>query len=149
MKDKITWTVLEYEHREKTPDWFWALAIVAIAGSIAAIIHKNYLLAIFIILATFLMAVISLRKPQEIEVELNTKGVCVDSAFYPYKNLKSFFVHEKKLLLHSNRPIMPIITLHLRDNFLEERVNIFLEKYLKEEEMEEPFSHRLMELLGF
>ena len=95
------------------------------------------------------MAALSLRKPQEVNIELNEKGVKVDNSFYPYKNLKSFFIHEKKLLLHSDRPIMPIITLHLSDALFEERVKSFLKKYLKEEELEEPFNHRLMEVIGF
>ena len=146
---KINWTALEYEHKEKKPDWFWALGIVAVASSVASIIYKNYFFAILIILAMVMLAFLNLRKPQEVEIELNEKGIRVEDFFYPYKNLKSFYVHHGKLLVHSNRAFMPIITLPISDNVSEKEIGEFLKKYLKEEEMAESFTAKLIEVLGF
>jgi len=146
---KIAWHIFEYEHKDRTADWFWALGIIAISASVAAIIYKNYFFAILILLGLFLLAFLALRKPQEIEVEVNEKGVRVDDLLYPHKNLKSFFVEEGKLLLHSNRLIMPIITLHFDEKTSADEIREYLKKYLKEEEMQEPFTNRLLELLGF
>lgn len=148
----LTWTAPEYEHREKTPDWFWALGVIAIAGSIAAIIYKNYLFAIFILIATFLLGYFALRKPEEVEFEINEDGVRIEDEIYPYERIKAFWVdrlHPKpKLLLESDRHFMPIITIPL-DNVSEKDVIEALSDHVKKREIQEPLSHKIMDLLGF
>jgi hypothetical protein len=146
---KISWTVFEYEHKDRTNDWFWALGIIAVSAAVAAIIYKNYFFAVLILLGLTLLAGLSLRKPKEIDIELNERGVVVDELLYPYKTLKSFFADEDKLLLHSSRLFMPIITLHFDKKTSAKEIGEYLKKYLPEEEMEEPFTNRLMEVLGF
>jgi len=144
---KITWQIFEYEHRQKHQDWFWALGIVAVTSTVTAIIYKNYLLAILILLSSFLLAFLNLRKPEEINIEINEKGVRIEDDFYSYKNLKSFWINDNLLLIHSNRAFLPIITLTIRDRSPEEIKN-FLKKYLPEEEIQEPWTTKLLEVLG-
>lgn len=149
---KVTWSAPEYEHNEKRPDWFWALGIIAISATIASIIYKNYLFAIFIILGTFLMAYFSIRKPKTIELEINQEGIRVEDELYLYEKIKSYWIdrnHETpKLLIHSERAFMPIITIPL-ENVSEEDVIEILDKHVRREEIQEPFAHKIMDFLGF
>lgn len=154
MENKIVWQALEYEHKEKTPDWYWAVGVIALSISIASIIYNNYLFAIFIILATITLIMFRLRKPEEFTVEINKKGVKIKDDFFPYKILKAFWIDQtdpsqKKLILHSEKPLMPMIILSVGDH-MEEEIKIKLSEHqIKEEEMREPVSHKIMEYLGF
>ena len=150
--DKIIWQASEYEHKEKTPDWYWAVGIIALSTVIISFIYKNYIFAIFIILATTVLGMYGLKKPEMMEVEINEKGVKIKNEFYPYKIIKSFYIEnqggKKKLLIHTKRIIMPIIALPIEE-ILEEKVKLMLLKHSKEEEMKEPVTQRIMEHLGF
>ena len=44
--EKLEWSALEYEEKERDASWFWALAVIIVAGSLAAIIFSNYFFAI-------------------------------------------------------------------------------------------------------
>ena len=150
--DKIIWQASEYEHKEKTPDWYWAVGIIALSTVIISFIYKNYIFAIFIILATTVLGMYGLKKPEMMEVEINEKGVKIKNEFYPYKMIKSFYIEnqrgKKKLLIHAKRIIMPIIALPIEE-ILEEKVKLTLLKHSKEEEMKEPVTQMIMEHLGF
>ena len=149
--EKITWTAPEYDQKKKQPDWFWALGIIAISAVIASIIYKNYLFAIFILLAAFLLVLLSVRKPETMEFELDEEGIKAGDTFYSYHRLKSFWIQKMPghyhLLLHTDRTFMPVITLPLK-NAPENEIREELEKHLPKEELHEPFTHKFMEFIG-
>jgi hypothetical protein len=152
MHEKIAWEVIEYEHRDKTPDWYWAVGIIALSAAIIAIVYKNYIFAVFIVIASATLFMFSFRKPEMLLIELTEKGVRMKNEFFPYKMIKTFWISDrgpvKKLLLHSNRILMPVITIAITDE-MEEKIKSTLLKHLEEKEMHEPMTQRIMEQLGF
>ncbi|KKW40533.1 MAG: hypothetical protein UY91_C0041G0006 [Parcubacteria group bacterium GW2011_GWB1_55_9] len=42
----LEWKGREYDHNPKSADWYWALGIIAVAATVAAILFGNYLLAV-------------------------------------------------------------------------------------------------------
>ena len=110
-QDPLHFQTFEYEHRERNPDWFLAVGIITIALSITAIILHNVLFAFVIILSGFVLSLYAARPPKEIDVIINEKGIRVDSTFYPYPTLESFWVEEletnSKILIKSQRLLMP------------------------------------------
>jgi hypothetical protein len=152
MKEKIHWKALEYEYKEKSADWYWALGIVALSTAIISVVYKNYLFAFFILLSAYLLGIYSGKKPPLVEIDIDSKGVRMSREFFPYSMIKSFWVEsitdDKKLILHTKRVIMPVIALPI-ENGLEEEVRALLAKHSKEEEMREPVSQIVMEYLGF
>ncbi len=153
IKEKISWKALEYEEKERSNDWFWAVGIIALSIAVGSIIYKNYLFAIFIVLAAVTLVMYHFRKPKEYEIEISKKGIKIGNEFHPYKELKSFWIdtadeNHKKLILNSSKVFMPIIVLPMQ-NDLENDLRQTLPTYLKEEETTEPISHKIMEYLGF
>lgn len=150
---KVEWVAMEYAYQEKTPDWFWALGIIALSTSIISIIYKNYLFAIFIILAAVALTFVGIRKPKAIRFTINKDGVKVDDRLYPYKNLKSFWIHEsekeKNLLVMSDSALLPLMSLPLMEDSPIAELREILLAYIPEERLEEPASHKIMEYLGF
>src|SRR5258706_15804151 len=90
--EKLEWSALEYEERERSPDWFWALGIIVATSSIAAIIFGNYFFAALLILSGVLLGFFAIKKPDLVTYELNNKGLKIRNRLYPYENIKSFWV---------------------------------------------------------
>ena len=148
----ISWQGYEYTYHEKSSDWFWALGIVALSSAVTAIIFKNILFALLILIGAFAVALFAAKAPHLIHFEINRRGVAIDNVLYPFNTLESFWIDEDvhghlSLILKSERVIMPYIIIPLHDETNEIR-NILLGK-LKEEELHEPISHKIFEFFGF
>ena len=159
---KLEWSALEYEEKERSQDWFWALGVIVVAGSLASIIYNNYFFAALIIISGILLGFFAVKKPEVISYELNDKGLKIRTRLYPYENIKSFWIQlsvptrepgEKDLkpifFIKSERLFMPIISIPIDNNFAEEIHFIMSEKSILEEEMTEHAFSQIMESLGF
>ncbi len=153
MENKISWQALEYKQKEKTVDWYWAVGIISLAIIIIAVYTHNILFAVLVLISTAILLSFSINKPKVIDVSINQKGISMGRDMYPFATLESFWVEsmpggDEKILLKSSKVLMPLITIPLEEHHHLD-VREFLLQYLKEEEMHEPFSNKLMEKLGF
>ncbi len=150
----ISWETLEYEHKDRHPDWFWMAGLVGALGIIIAIVTLNFLFAVVILIATFTVMMYAAKKPEIVEVAINRRGVRVKNDFYPYSNIKSFAVKDveeiggDRLILHIDRFFLPHIVIKLEDADTE-IVRDFLSEFLMEEPYEEPWIDFITERLGF
>ena len=148
----IQWKAYEYNHREKSSDWFWALGIIAFSAAAAAVIFNNVIFAIFIILSAFTLSMYAARKPSLINIELNDKGIIVDKYLYPYQNIEKFWVDERLsgnvIIIKSLKKALPYTTVSAGQIDLEE-IRVYLSRHIEEEEMAEPLVQTITEYLGF
>lgn len=150
--EKLTWSALEYEEKERSADWFWALGIIVVTSSIAAIIFSNYFFAMLLILAGILLGFFAKKKPDVVFYELNAKGLKIRNRLYPYENIKSFWVQTEikpLLFIHSERAFMPIISMPIENIMTEDIHAILFSQNIPEVEMKEHPSEKIMEFLGF
>ncbi|MFZ2205778.1 MAG: hypothetical protein WAV23_04290 [Minisyncoccia bacterium] len=148
----IEWQALEHEEIEHTTDWFWALGIIVVASSVTAIIFSNYFFAFILILSGVMLGFFATKKPDMVTYELNDKGLKINTQFYPYKNIKSFWVQTEPkptLFLKLDRFYMPMISIPIEENKAGEIKDLLLEKEVLEEEMKEHMSEKIMNTLGF
>lgn len=154
-QESIRWVNYEYNFKEKTVDWFWAVGISTLSAVIISVIFENYFFAIFIVLAIITMIFISKKPPNVIDFEINKDGIILGKQKYPYSSLEGFCIINRnyetpKLLIKSQRPIAPILIINVEtDSTNPEDIRNFLLKYLPEENIVEPISLKLMETLGF
>ena len=157
-EEKIVWSALEYEEKERSDDWFWALGIIVVTGSIASIIFENYFFAILLILSGVLLGFFALKKPDHVIYELNSKGLLIHNHLYPYDNIKSFWVQadltpgasvKPALFVHSRRAVMPVFSVPITNEIAPIIHSRMLAKGVPEEEMREHPSERIMDILGF
>ena len=147
------WEAPEHHHREKTSDWYWILGIIALAGAIVSIIFNNILFSIVILLGAFTMVLASYRTPRILEYEISVRGIRIRKDFHPYSTLDSFCLDESnpigpQLIVKSKKLLMPLLILPIPEEYLH-HIETIVASRLREEHMEEPFSHHLMEYLGF
>jgi hypothetical protein len=149
---KIKWRAYEYEYIERPRDWYWALGILALAFSVTSIILGNILFAVFILVAAFSAALHAKRPPEIFDFEINQKGIRVNDTLYPYQTVNAFWIEDEisfdQLIVRSNKKLMPYLILPLAD-MDHELIREYLLDYMPEEEMREPFTHKLLEYLGF
>ena len=150
---RISWQIEEYSHREKGPDWFWALGIIAIAGAAIAVIYHDVLFAIFIILAALILGFYAARAPEIITIAISDEGIRIRNYLYPYSKIKGFGIDENELgnhlIIESDRAIAPIISIPLPVTLDTESLAALLATKLERKMLKEHASHRLMEHLGF
>ena len=149
--ETLQWSVVEYEEKERSADWFWALGIIIVAGSIAAIIFGDFFFAILLVVGGACLAMFAVRKPETITYELDREGLKIKGQLYPYKNIKSFFVRVDEnpaLFIRTRRIFMPIISTVIHTVSPVQIRETMLANDVPEEEMKEHASEKIMERLG-
>jgi len=150
----LEWRAHEYVHVEKTQDWYWALGLLAVAGAVTSLLFNNVLFAIFILIASFVLALFAARKPDLVSFSLTQRGVRINDKLYQFSTFDSFAIdeisssHTPKLILESNKHFMPHIVIPLEGVHADD-VHDFLKHFLHEKHHMEPLAHRVMEWLGF
>jgi hypothetical protein len=151
--EKIEWTALEYEEKERGNDWFWALGVIVVASSITSFIYGNFFFGIFLIIGGILLGMFAVKKPDLVFYELNEKGLQIKNRLYPYEKIKAFWVKkdsdDSTLFIKSERLFMPLLSMPIKQNLAEVIRNTMLQNNVLEEEMKEHISEKIMESLGF
>lgn len=148
----LTWAAAEHVHKEHGADWYWTVGVVSVGIAIIAIIFGNLLLALFVIIGGISLALHSLKKPPLVQFSILERGVQIDTQFYAYSNLESFWILEStlpnKLFIKSKKLFMPLLTIPL-EGVPSDTVREILIHALEEEELHEPISEIVMEWIGF
>ena len=152
-RESLSWQAPEYEHVARGTDWYFALWIISGSLSVAAVIFKNILLGILILLGAFAFTLFGHRKPRIVVFGMDYKGIYSGEIFYPYSHLDSFWVEDmpgiqSKLIIKSKKKLVPLISLPIEDVRTDE-VRYFLSHFLPEEEQQESLFIKIMEHLGF
>ena len=151
-REYIAWDALEYEYREKSADWFWAVGVIALAAAVTAAILGNVLFAVLIVVGAAALAIHAVREPLVVHFAISERGVSVGKTLYPWKTLDSFWVETRdgnpRIIMKSQKVFMPFLVIPLGDTNPADAHEILL-AHLDEEEHVEPVSQRIMEILGF
>jgi len=147
---KLEWDAYDEPPKHNSPDWYWAVSIIALSIVVTAVVLNNVLFAVLIVLSTVVLFLRTLQKPQLIHYELTNRGLWINKSFQPFTAFESFFVEESKpkLLLKPKGLITPLSVVPLA-SVDPQTVREFLQELLPEEETHEPLSKQIMEYLGF
>ncbi len=154
-QDTIEWESYEFEYKEKTADWFWAVAIATLAIAAIAIIENNPLFALFIVIAGGVILFTARKTPRIVSFKLTTKGLVVDEKFYHFGSIKSFWIEESKyappkLLVRGEKFITPVMVIPIETDIANaSEIRTFLLAFVPEEKLHIPLSHIFMEFIGF
>ena len=148
----IEWDAHEYEHKERSMDWYWAVGIIAVSVAVASIIFDNVIFGILIIVAAASLSLFINRPPETIRMELDQNGITRGHVRYPMHTLRSFWIDEEhshpKIIFRSHKMFMPLIVVPL-GNADPERIHGALSKVMPEEYHALPWLEAVLEYLGF
>jgi len=150
----LQWHAHEYVHVEKTPDWYWALGVLGVTASIAALLWNNVLFALLLLVITFALSMHAAKPSQEIAFAITQRGIRIGEHLYPYTSFRGFSVdefspeHQAKLILIPKNVWHPQLIIPI-EQVDPDDVHDFLSVFLEDLDEYEPAFHRLMEWLGF
>ncbi len=149
-----SWKIPEREHYEHSFRWKIGASLVGLALVAVAVLTNNFLFALIILIAAFIIVFNEGDEPEKIRFMIGTEGILLGEKFYDYDDFKSFSVLYKpnedlKALYFDCQnfwqrdliiPLLDHNPLPIRENLL---------KYLKEDltRTDEPFSETLGRLL--
>jgi hypothetical protein len=115
--EKIEWTAAEFVEYKKDKRWFFYAGLITIGLIIIAILIKNFLLAVIVLLAAVTVYIYSVKEPRKIIFSISGQGIQIDKQIYDFENLKSFWIFYnseiKELSIRSKKAIMPYIKIPL------------------------------------
>lgn len=148
----LSWTTLEFEKKDRHPDWIWTVGLISVLASVVSFFYHNVFFGIFLIVAGAVTIIYALKHPKELSVTISDKGVSINDSFIDYKNITSFWLDETgkeaKLLLLVKTSFIPTLSLPLV-GVSSSQVREALAPHTKEEELRESRSIALFDRLGF
>jgi len=152
MQPIIKWTAPEYRKKERGVDWYWSWGIISLSVIVISIFTHDYAFAILIAVAVFALMTVITRDSAVFEYEIDEKGIKAGKEFIAYEAIECFWIKDTKdedlLLLKTNRFLSPIHSI-IVENIDLNKMRDFLLTKIKEKELEETSSKRVMEFLGF
>jgi hypothetical protein len=153
MEDSLKWQAPEYRHYQRSTDWFWAVGIITVCISILAFIFDNALFGILILLSAGILVFYVLHVPEDVDYEINKKGIVIGKELHPYLTIEAFWLEtdnniESKIILKSKKSFLPYIIIPVHNDSADEVASV-LRNFLEEKELSEPMAHKVMEYLGF
>lgn len=88
----ITWKAPEYQDVERGPRWMAFAGGSALMMIVFSIWQDTYAFAVVVLLLAGIYFLTQNHKPKEIEISLTTNGILADGTFFPYTNMKHFWV---------------------------------------------------------
>ena len=89
----LSWQAHEFRPYPKNLGWYVTLISIAILViAFFVLVENDIFAAVSLGLIAILIYLFSRQTPQRVEIELNNRGVKFDQLFYPYKQLKYFWV---------------------------------------------------------
>jgi hypothetical protein len=148
----LSWKTLEFEKKDKSPDWVWTVGLVSVLSSIVSFFYGNIFFGIFLIIAGAVTIIYALKHPKELSITISELGVSINEELIDYKNITSFWLDETgkevKLLLLVKTSFIPTLSIPL-ERVSASQVREAIAPYAKEEELRESRSIALFDKIGF
>lgn len=157
----ISWTAPEFEYEPKDVSWYWLSLIISIILLGVAIWQKNFLFAIFIVIAWLIVINMARRLPSFWEFKIDEGGILIHLAqkpdesnkFYAWQDIEGFDIHGgindyKELVIRLKSKLSPFIKINFQ-NEKENEIAAFCSKFIPRQEYEESAADHLARLIKF
>lgn len=148
----ISWTTLEFEEKDRHPDWIWYAGLIFALSATVSFFYKNIFFGIFLVIAGALVIMFSTRKPKHISIVLDEKEIIIDEDRIGYERVKQFWIDETekpdKLLLLVKGAFIPMVVLPL-SGIGAETVRAKMKLHTQEVRMRESMGVKIADRLGF
>lgn len=157
----IVWQAPESEYSPKDVSWYWLSLILAAVLIIFALWQRNFLFAVFVVIAESLVISLAGRFPESWEFKINEKGLILKKSgggaekIYQFKDIKSFDIHLTdeggdigELILKFNSKLSP----YFKINFFskdEKELIAALSKFLPREEIKQSLADEIFKIIKF
>ncbi len=149
----LSWSALEFEEKERHPDWLWTVGLVFGLAAAVAFFYGNFFFGILLVVAGIVVILYSFQKPKVLLIEIAEEGLFVSDQKIPFDKIVQFWLDETdkpdKLLLRVKDSFLPMLSIPLGDISTERVRAALAEKKVKEEFLRESRSIALFDRIGF
>src|SRR3989338_2027390 len=142
---------LVWKKISKSGYWYGGAAAFLFLLVVIGVIARSYFFIAFIVFAAVLFLYYSLRTPRRLLFSVTPDGISAGSKFYSYRDLKSFWIFDRKgkaeLSLETKSIINSVIVIPVADVDLGE-LRQYLTQYAEEAEHIENFFDRVSRFIG-
>ena len=151
-QELISWTTMEYEEKERHPDWHWYAGLVFALAAVIAFFYGDIFFGILLLVAGAVVIIYAFRKPKELSIVMDQENLSINGDAIPYKRIKQFWLDEStkpdKLLLLVKGSFVPMISIPIA-GVAANRVREHLIAFAPEVEMHESTGSKIFDRLGF
>lgn len=150
----IMWEAPEIEYVEKSTTWYWVSMAIAIVLIAIALWQKNFLFAVFVMIAELAVFMFAGEKPKMWEFTIDEVGVTIEGhKTYKYKDITLYDVHEfsdeyAELVLQTKSKVHHYVKIFIPVEY-EEEIREVLDGKIKHGEIEVSLLETLERSLGF
>jgi hypothetical protein len=113
----ISWTAAEFIVHKKGPGWFLTLAGVIVVVSVAVyLLTKDKISTATILICGILFGVYAVRRPRQLQYQLDDAGISIGQKFYSYEQFRSFSVVDdgafSSILFMPLKRFAPLLTIY-------------------------------------
>ncbi len=150
--NSISWSVLEFEEKERHPDWIWYAGLVFGIAAFFCFFYGNIFFGIFLCVAGTAVIYFAQRPPKMLTITLGEKELSVNDDVVPWERVTQFWIDESgkpdKLLLLVKGAVVPIMALPMA-NVTADAVRTEVAKHAPEAVIRESTGTKIAERLGF
>jgi hypothetical protein len=153
-KNHISWEAWEFRHYPKTFGWYVALvSVFVLLIAFFVLVESDIFAAVTLGIVGILIIFFSRQTPLRVNVQITGKGVHFGNLFYPYKQIKYFWVvhndRHQTLNFHTSAFVNNVLILELEDQN-PDHIRDFLLQYLPEHsETQETTVQKIMHKFNF
>ncbi len=153
-KNVLMWEAPEFEHLEKSTTWYWGSMAIAVVLMAIALWQKNFLFAVFIMIAELAIFMFAGEKPKMWDFTIDDRGVTIENhKLYKYQTITKYDIHEfsdeyHELVLQTKSKVHHYIKIFIRVED-EDKVAELLDKKVHRGEIEVTTLEFLERLIGF
>ena len=149
-----SWQTSEFQYKEKKKNWYWILGIVTFALIITAVVMDNYLLAVLVTIGAVLIVNQSKQQPLDLEIEISEQGITIHDTAHSYESIRAFWMKENKenevmLILLTSQAMTPLVSIIVPEEINPVELRDYLLNYIKEEELRQSYTERIIKKIGF
>lgn len=115
----LAWEAKEFEEYDRNRKWYAVALVIGVLLVAGALVLKQWLVAVVFALATYVVVRHAGDKPRTLAISISKLGVQVANRFYPFSELKSFWIiykpPVKTLTLQGTSRFKPLIKVGLAD----------------------------------
>jgi len=86
------WHVKEYEKYDRDRRWYWIVGLVGVILLAYSMLSANYLFALIVVLAGIILFMQDMQEPFEVNFAIAEAGIIIGNRFYPYSEIKNFYI---------------------------------------------------------
>lgn len=150
--ETISWTTMEFEEKDRHPDWVWTAGLVFGIAATISIFYGNLFFGIFLVVAGFLVIMSAIRAPKSLTISIEEKIIRVNEDTLAYERIKRFWIDETakpdKLLLLVRGGLSPVMAFTLEGVTAEAVRTALKTKEIPEEFIRESTGVKIAERLG-